>query len=101
MVRAHSLGNVPRNPGERTDLTSFHDGTKLITYEETLKQNDLAPITAHRWQLEADVPEEQLAQFIAEATAKADEITSREVLSMAMKIKNESKKETTSSVITS
>ena len=47
------LKEIPRNPGERTDLTSLHDETRLITYEDTLKQNDLTPITAHRWQVEA------------------------------------------------
>jgi len=53
------LRDIPRNPGERTDLTSYQDGMRLLTYEETLKENELAAITAHRWQLEAEVPEEK------------------------------------------
>lgn len=87
------LGEVERSEGGRPSDNSFHDET---SYQKTLRENELSHITAHRWQLEADVPEEQLEQFIAIATEKAEEITSRAVLSMAMKIKNEAKKEPTS-----
>jgi len=65
---------------------------KLITYEETLKQNDLASITAHRWQLEADIPEDKFEQFIVETKAKADELTSRAALGIALKLRHEAKK---------
>lgn len=68
----------------------------ILTYTEVLKQNEIASVTAHRWQLEAEVPEEKLERFIAESIEKAEELTSRAILSMAMKARNEAKKEPTS-----
>ena len=62
------------------------------SYTEILKQNEIAPVTAHRWQIEAEIPEERFEQFIAETKAAADELTSRAALGIALKIKHEERK---------
>jgi len=87
------LKDMEKNPGAMgIGKAPSHDVSSLPKYEDL----DITYMQAHRWQLEALVPEDKLEQFIAEATEKADEITSRAVLSMAMKIRNEAKKEPTS-----
>lgn len=83
------LRDMDRNPGAATVL---HDVTAL---PPKLDELGISRIQSHRWQLESQVPEKQLEQFISQATEKAEEITSRAILSMAMKIKNEAKKEPT------
>lgn len=73
-----------RGQGQRDE--TFHDGMfvppKLddlgITYQDS-----------HRWQLEADIPEERFEQFIAETKAAAEELTSRAAITIAQKIKRE------------
>lgn len=67
------LAEVERSQGVRTDLTSSHDGTK--SYAQTLKDNDLAHTVAHRWQLEAKLPEPDFVAWVTETQAKA-EVTS-------------------------
>lgn len=66
----------------------------------TLEDLGISRIQSHRWQAMAEVPEEKVNDFINETAEKAEEITSRAILSMAMKIKHEQKKaETTSAII--
>lgn len=86
------LGKQERNKGSQGIGVPFHDDT-APTYEEL----GLTRLQSHRWQLEAEIPEEKFEQFIAETKAQADELTSRAALGLAMKIKNEAKKQETSS----
>jgi hypothetical protein len=51
------LKAIPREPGERTDLTSGHDVTRLTNYEEVLKDNNLEARTSYPRQFEAEIPE--------------------------------------------
>jgi N6-adenosine-specific RNA methylase IME4 len=44
-----------------------------------------------RWQLEAEIPEETFEQFIAETKAKSEELTSKSILSLAIRIKRQEK----------
>jgi N6-adenosine-specific RNA methylase IME4 len=92
------LREIPRAPGERTDSTSYQDGTRLTSYAQALSDLDLPPMTAVRWQLEAQIPEPEFEKFIAETKAAADELTSRAALGLAKLIKHEEKKQETSTV---
>lgn len=50
------LATVDRSPGARTDSTSSKPETR---YQETLRENDLHPATADRYQQLAAMPDEQ------------------------------------------
>jgi N6-adenosine-specific RNA methylase IME4 len=63
-----------------------------VTPPPKLEDLGISKIQSHRWQLEADIPEEKFEQFIAETKAKADELTSRAALGLAMKIRHEERK---------
>jgi len=84
------LREIPRQPGERTDLTSGHDVARLTTYQQVLSDNELEDKTVQRWQLEAEIPEEKFEQFITETKAAAEELTSIAAVRIAQKIKRES-----------
>jgi len=74
----------------------LHDAITLPTPLPTYKELGIEATQAMRWQAEAEIPEERFEQFIAETKARAEELTSRATLSMAMKMRNEQKKQTTS-----
>jgi len=44
------LAEIPKEPGKRTDLTSFQTGTRL-------QDLGIPKVSAHRWQQEAVVPD--------------------------------------------
>jgi len=56
------LAKVEREQGTRKDLTSYQTGTKC---KETLKENDLATMTAYRWQELAKIREAAFEAFFA------------------------------------
>jgi hypothetical protein len=64
-LRVELLRELPREQGERRDLT-YSPMDKVKLYTDVLKANSLAPATAARWQLEAEIPEDTFEQFIAE-----------------------------------
>lgn len=54
-----------------------------------LKEIGISEIQSHRWQLEAEIPEETFEQFITETKAGAEELTSRGVLAIALKLRRQ------------
>lgn len=72
------LGNItaemPKAQGSRTDLTSFQPEKKL----DALSDLGITPVSAHRWQTIAAVPEPVFEEYIE----KAEEITSAAVYQM-------------------
>lgn len=86
------LKETEKNPG------NLLRGNTMQPREETptLEELGISKIQSHRWQLEAEIPEEKFEQFIAETKAASEELTSRAALSIAARIRNEKKKETTS-----
>lgn len=71
----------------------------VIVPPPTLQQLGITPMQSHRWQLESSMPEETFERFIAETKAKADELTSRAALGIAMRLKHEAKKAETNEAI--
>jgi len=67
-------------PGEYKKL---HDVT--FKPKPGLEELGVTKMQSHRWQLEAEVPEEQMTAFIARTIAKAEELTSRAVIGMLIK----------------
>lgn len=85
------LKEQERNKGARGVGVPFHDET-APTYEEL----GITRLQSHRWQLEASVPEEKFEQFIAETKAATEELTSQAALGLALKLRHEAQKESTS-----
>jgi N6-adenosine-specific RNA methylase IME4 len=56
-------------------------------YGEALKKIEITRQDANRWQLEATIPEDTFEQFIAETKTKSEELTSKGVLALAIRIK--------------
>jgi len=88
------LGEREKHKGAATPL---HDERALALPK--LKELGISEIQSHRWQLEAEIPEEKFEQFIAETKAASDEITSRAALGIALKMRHEEKKQTNSTII--
>jgi len=86
------LKEQSRKPGDTDKSIISHDVILL----PKLSELDITPMQSHRWQLEADVPEEKVEEFIARAREKSEELTSRAILGEAMKMKHEEKKQATS-----
>ncbi len=58
------LAEVPRKPGERTDLTSRRREGRL---KEILDDSGLSETTGRRWQKLAEIPDEQFELYFGEA----------------------------------
>lgn len=78
------LATVDRSPGARTDATSSKPETR---YQETLRENDLHPATADRYQQLAAMPDEHFETAVATAKATAGEVTTAFMLREAKKAK--------------
>jgi N6-adenosine-specific RNA methylase IME4 len=91
------LNDIPREQGKRTDTTSFHHGTKLgklseekKPYEQVLKENDIAKVTAHRWQLAAtELTDEDFDTYIEQTKANKKELTSTAIQKEAQRKRQE------------
>ena len=69
------LAELPKEQGERRDLT-LSTADKVPLYSDILRENQLAPATADRWQLEATVPDEAFTAFLHKTNTEAREVTS-------------------------
>ncbi|MBA7673601.1 hypothetical protein ES703_81804 [subsurface metagenome] len=65
-------------------------GNQAKLHDVTLPALGITRIQSHRWQLEAEIPEENFEQFIAETKAATEELTSRAALSIALKFRRQS-----------
>lgn len=66
------LAEIPRSSGGRGKTDS--------TLERVLKEHDIAPATAHRWQKLAAIPEDKFEQAVAAAKEVAGEVTTAAML---------------------
>ncbi len=78
------LAEMEKNPGARGVGVSFHDEST-----PTLSALGINLSQSHRWQLERSVPDEVFEKFVAETKAEAEELTSRGVLAIALRIKRQ------------
>ena len=78
---------MPRQPGKRTDLTSQHDVNRLPTKTEMADDMGVPVMTLDRWELEAEVPEEQFEEHVEAIKAGEKELTSASVLRLAKKLR--------------
>lgn len=53
-----------------------------------LNELDITPMQSHRWQLEAEIPEDKFEQFIKETKESAEELTSKAALRIASKMRH-------------
>jgi len=74
------LKHLEKDEGGRPPKNSFHRGMSLSEYRQVLEQNDIAPVTAFRWQQIADLPEQAFEQHIVEALAGGSELTTSGML---------------------
>ena len=77
------LAEVPRTPPEKRNAITPHAGGKSKTYEQVLKDADIKPTTADRWQAEASIPEPIFEAFVATAKEHGAELTSAATLAFA------------------
>lgn len=68
-------------PGPRTELDSRMESNS--EYASVLTENDIAPVTAHRWQTAATVPENVFEDFVDRIKRGQAELTSASVLRLA------------------
>ena len=78
------LAQVERAQAGRPAKNSFHDGTN---YQQALKENGVAKVTAHRWQQLAAIPEEQFERSVNATKEVMGEVTTASLLSQAKKKK--------------
>lgn len=76
------LAEMEKNPGGNPN--QLHDATGSIP--PSYKELGIEKTQAMRWQLEAEIPEEVFERFAAETKAKREELTSRGVLAIALKL---------------
>jgi N6-adenosine-specific RNA methylase IME4 len=74
------LKEIERSEGGRPEKNSSHDGT---SYQQVLKENEIGHTTAHRWQLEASVPEDILEQHIEQTRKTGGEVTTVGLIKVA------------------
>jgi len=77
------LGETEFNKGGRPSENLLQDVSSL----PKLKDFDISEIQSHRWQLEAEVPEEILEQHIAKVKAEEGELTSISIQRLAARLK--------------
>jgi uncharacterized protein (DUF1697 family) len=81
------LAQLERVPGKRNDIepdSSLESGSQ---YKTVLAENDIPPVTAHRWQSEAAIPDELFEEHIAEVKGEQREVTSTGLLRLASELK--------------
>lgn len=92
MLRAQIL-----NEGGRPPKNHLHDVSGFT--HPTLEELGISAIQSYRWQLEAELPEDKVEQFIAETKAKSDELTSRAILNIALKIRHEERRKSNTGAV--
>lgn len=81
------LGEVERSNGGRPENNSLHHAT---SFQQVLKENDLSPWSAHRFQSIASIPELVFEQTIAETRATDDkELTTTQLLKLSKDLKRQ------------
>lgn len=79
-------------PGRgKTEEKIVQSGTSfpVSEYRAVIEENDIAPVTAHRWQTVATIPDEVFEQHIAETKADGDELSTAGLLRVAQELKRE------------
>lgn len=71
--------------GPKTEL----DSNMESNYRAVLTDNDIAPVTAHRWQTVASVPDEVFEQHLVEVKADGDELSTAGLLRVAKELKKQ------------
>ena len=79
-------GEIEREPGRRTDLTSSQPVTR---FEQCLTDDGVNRMTPHRWQAIASIPEDQFIGQIAKITVSKRELTSAEMYQLAKVLKRQ------------
>lgn len=69
------LKEVNREQGKRTDTKPHNSLLSSSEYQKTLKDNDINPMTANRWQKIAEIPEEKFTSWINEKIDSGEELT--------------------------
>ncbi|GAI89017.1 unnamed protein product, partial [marine sediment metagenome] len=64
-------------------------GNQAKSHDVILSDLGISRIQSHRWQLERSVPEEVFEKLVAETKAEAEELTSRGVLAIALKLRRQ------------
>lgn len=72
------LAQLERSKGG--DSRSFQPGTSVSEYNTVLTENDIAPVTAHRWQAVAKLPEPVFERHIEKTRDSGAELTTAGVL---------------------
>lgn len=76
------LAQLERGQGERTDLTLSNIG-RSSDYAEALHAADVTRQDAHRWQIVASMPEEDMESYIADTKERGKELTTTGALKLA------------------
>ena len=85
------LAQLERRPGERTDTQPSNSVLQGSEYRTVLTDNEINPMTAHRWQTVATVPDELFEEHIADVKEEQQEITSAGLLRLAGELKQAAK----------
>ena len=86
------LAEMDKAPAGRPSRNPLHDARDLPpTYDEL----GIEYTQAHRWQLEANVPQDEFEQHIAEKKAAGEELTSASLIRLAKKIIQQAEREET------
>lgn len=82
------LGEMEKNPGTKGQLVGPGVIGSNMVQPPITKLSDLgiSRIQSHRWQLEARVPEDVFEQHISQVKAQKEELTSRGLLKLALRL---------------
>lgn len=85
------LRELERAPGARTDVQPHSTMEQGSEYRAALTDNNIAPVTAHRWQAIASIPEDQFDEVISGTLASDEyaELTTNLMLRKAQEIKRQ------------
>ncbi|MBA7682493.1 hypothetical protein ES703_90843 [subsurface metagenome] len=83
-----------RRAGEMLGEMGIKPGNPQLSHDAIIERPTLSALginlsQSHRWQLERSVPDEVFEKFVAETKAEAEELTSRGVLAIALRIKRQ------------
>ena len=81
------LAQLERGRGNNQYSEGHSTMERSSEYATVLTENDIAPVTAHRWQTVATVPDEVFEEHIAEVRQEQQEITSAGLLRLAGELK--------------
>ena len=84
------LGQLERNEhgGDRRSSSFQPENLKVDEYRAVLTDSDIAPTTAHRWQVASTVPDEVFEEHVIEIKQDRRELTSAGLLRLATEIKH-------------